>query len=136
MPGTPTPILGLAVPTVGGDSGSWGTELNADLAILDNLGAVVLYSESANFTVPAGTAVETLVRVTTGASTITITLPAPSSCQGKVFLVKKIDSGIGSVSVVPAVGTIDGNASWSVPNQFGFVRAISNGVNYDVIGTL
>lgn len=131
MPNTPTPNLGLAVPTVGGDNNTWGNELNGDLAILDNLGAASVVSESASFNAVASVFPEVIYRVTTGSSTITCTLPSPSACTGRIFTIKKIDSGIGMVSIV---GSIDGQSSWVRATQFSFVRVISNGASYDVIG--
>lgn len=132
MPNSPTPILGLSVPTVGGDSGIWGTELNTDLAILDFLGALAILSTAVNLTVPLSTAPETVILATAGAGGITITLPTPASCTGKVFTVKKVDSAIGAVTIQG--GTIDGNSSYIRSNQYSYARLLSDGVNYDVIG--
>ena len=134
MPGTPTPILGLAVPLIGGDNNTWGGELNGDLAILDSLGAMAIVATGVNYAAVIGIFPETLVRVTTGAGTIIVTLPAPAGCVGRVWTVKKVDSGAGSVSIVAAGGaTIDGSASYVRTMQYGFVRMISNGATYDVI---
>jgi len=131
MPGVPTPILGLAVPTIGGDVNSWGGELNADLAIPDNLGALAIFNINSNYSAIVSTAPETVIRVTTGAGTIVVTLPNPAICNGKLFTIKKVDSGVGQVSVV---GAIDGQASYIIGDQFSYVRLMSNGASYDVIG--
>lgn len=136
MPGTPTPILGLVVPTVGGDTGAWGTEINGDLAILDSLGVANVYNVSSNFTAVTGVFPENIILCTAGAVNIGVSLPAAASCKGRIFLIKKIDSGIGNVQITPAGGTIDGNANWILTNQYSFVRMVSDGVNFDVIGTL
>lgn len=136
MPGTPTPILGLVVPTVGGDTGAWGTEINGDLAILDSLGAANVYNVSSNFTAVTGVFPEVIIRCTTGPTNISVTLPTPGSCSGKIFFIKKIDSGLGNVVITPVSGTIDGNANWVLVNQYSFVRIGSNGVTFDVLGTL
>lgn len=135
MPGTPTPILSLVVPLVGGDVGVWGGELNGDLAIIDSLGALGLINTSINYAAVVGVCPETLIRVTTGASTIVITLPAPSaSNSGRVWTIKKVDSGAGSISIVAGgAATIDGQASYVRTMQYGYVRLLSNGVTYDVI---
>src|SRR5271154_3957542 len=124
MPGSPTPILGLPVPTVGGDNNTWGTELNAGLAIIDNLGAATVFNQNANFTAAVSVFPEVIYRVTTGGSMITATLPAPATCPGKIFTVKKIDAGIGQVVVS---GAIDGAANWTIGTQWGYVRVSSNG---------
>jgi hypothetical protein len=136
MPNTPTPILGLTVPTPAGDVGVWGNELNTDLAILDSLGALAIVSTAINYVAVVGVCPETLVRVTTGAATITVTLPAPAASNtGRVWTVKKVDSGGGSVSISATGGaTIDGAASYSLAAQYKYVRICSNGVTYDVVG--
>jgi len=132
MPGTPTPILGLTVPTVGGDSNTWGNELNGDLAILDNLGAAPNTSFTVNTNAAATVFPESVWRGTTGSSTITLTLPAPSAANlGKIFTVKKVDAGTGTLVVA---GTIDGATNYSLYNQYQYVRVQSNGSSYDIIG--
>jgi hypothetical protein len=134
MPGPSTPILGLTVPLVGGDNNAWGGELNGDLAILDSLGAMAIVATSVSYAAVVGIFPETLVRVTTGAGTITVTLPAPAGCVGRVWTVKKVDSGAGSVSIAVSGGAlIDGSASYVRTMQYGYVRVISNGASYDVI---
>jgi hypothetical protein len=131
MPGTPTPILGLAVPTIGGDSNLWGQELNGDLAILDNLGAVPIVPFLANIVASAGVFPEKTYEGTTGSATITCTLPAASVCAGKIFLVIKVDAGTGSITIV---GTINGIANYSLGNQWQYARIQSNGTAFRVIG--
>jgi hypothetical protein len=112
MPGSPTPICSFTVPTDGGDSGIWGAETNTNWPIADKLGALAQFDVSSNYIAVISTAAETYIRVTTGSSTITVTLPAPTSAiKGKVYTVAKVDSGTGQVSVVPASGTINGAAN-------------------------
>lgn len=132
MPSTPTPILDLSIPTVGGDSNIWGTELNANFAIIDNLGAasvVVVNSTPYNATINAFP--ETVFRCTTGASNLVFNLPAAALCAGKIFLVKKLDSAAGMVQVL---GSIDGASEFDLTNQYQYVRVYSNGSSFDVIG--
>jgi hypothetical protein len=132
MPSTPTPILSLTVPTVGGDANTWGTELNADLAILDNLGAAaVIPVNTTPYNATIGTFPETVFRCTTGASNMVFNLPAASLCSGKIFTVKKLDIGLGIVRVI---GSIDGQTEYDLTNQYQYVRVYSNGVTFDVIG--
>jgi hypothetical protein len=131
MPGTPTPILDLIVPTVGGDNNTWGTELNTDLGIIDNLGAATIINVNSAYVAVPNVFPETVYRVATGGSPLTFTLPTPASVTGKIFTIKKVDGGSGYVNVV---GPIDGQSSYFVINQFAVVRLISNGGSFDVIG--
>lgn len=131
MSGSPTPILGLIVPTIGGDTNVWGTELNTDLALIDNIGAVGLFARSANFAPQPQGYLETLWRVTTGTSTIVVTLPAAATYPGRIITIKKVDAAVGQVSIV---GSIDGQAAWDIATQYSYCRLVSNGVTYDVIG--
>jgi hypothetical protein len=133
VPGPPTPNLGLAVPTIGGDNNIWGAELNGDLAILDTLAICAIIATSVNLTLPLVNAVETVVRVTTGAGVVSVIMPSPN-VAGKIYTIKKIDAGVGSVSVVPSTGLIDGQASWVRATQYSYVRILANGSSYDVIG--
>jgi hypothetical protein len=136
MPSTPTPTLGLTVPTVGGDSNIWGTELNNNWAIIDKLGAVAIVSVSFSQAIPLFPFPETLVRVSTGAIVVTSTIPAASAAAGKIFTVKKIDAPSGTARIITADGSlIEGQTEWDLTNQFAFVRLLSNGVSYDVIGS-
>src|SRR5690348_11389868 len=135
MPGTPTPILALTVPTVNGDSGIWGSELNGDLAILDGLGALSVVNVSSNYNAVPGVAPENVIRVTTGTLTLTITLPPPALYVGRVFVVKKVDAGLGMVSVVASGGAaIDGQGSYIRDTQYSYVRLLATAGGYDVIG--
>lgn len=132
MPGTPTTNLGLTVPTVLGDSGIWGSELNTDLGIIDGLGIGPIVVQSSNFTATPSINPETYWRVTTGSGGVTATLPAASATAGKYLTFKKIDSGVGALTIS---GSIDGQTSYVVPAQFQGVRLFSNGSTYDVVGT-
>jgi hypothetical protein len=131
MPGTPTPNLGLTVPTVGGDNNIWGGELNSDLATIDGLALTAFLNVAANFNAnPSAVSPWMTYRVTTGVGAISGLLPSAASCPGKVITVKKVDSGTGTVTVT---GSIDGQASYILSGQFQYVTLLSNGVTFDVI---
>jgi hypothetical protein len=134
MPNPSTPNLGLTVPTPGGDLGTWGVEVNANWAVLDQLALMPFVPVNANYSAILTPFPEQVLRVTTGSSTIVVTLLPPASCPGKVWTILKIDAGSGQISIVPAAGTIGGLGSYVRTNQGGYVRVISNGVSYDVIG--
>lgn len=130
MPGTPTPILGLIVPTVGGDANLWGTELNTNLQTIDLVGATAIFSVSSNYTATISKSPLTLIKVTTSGLTINITMPDPATNTGKQYNIKKMDAGAGIVNVI---ATIDLQTSWQLTNQFQCLGITSNGVTYDVV---
>ncbi len=132
-----TPILGLPLPTVGGDFDTWGTKLLTGISITDFLGAGAVVNASANVLVIAGVFPEAFYRITTAGLTVTVTLPAPGTITaGKLFTVKKVDAGLGVAAVIVAgAGTIDNVLEWDLTNQYAFVRVLNNGVGYDVVGT-
>jgi len=136
MPSGTTTIIGLTIPTVGGDANIWGTELNTNLNIIDLLGVGTVSNVSSNFSVTFNAAAEQFYRVTTGGLTVTGTLPDPALLPlGKLFTIKVLDVG-GSVNIQcvnPAV-LIDGNVTWFLANQYNFVRLQAVGSAYDVVG--
>jgi hypothetical protein len=91
---------------------------------------LAISNQSTNFTVAN---FATLYRVTTAASTITVTLPTAIGFPGQLFIVKKIDSGVGTAILTPVGGqTIDGLASFTLSAQGQFMTLISNGSSWDV----
>jgi hypothetical protein len=133
LPGTPTPILSLTVPTVGGDSNIWGTELNTDLGIIDFLGALSVVNVSSAYSATRPIFPEMVIRVTTSGLAIPVTLPSSASVTGKIYTVKRLDAGAGTVRILAADG-IDNQTEWDLTNQYQFVRLYANGSSYDVIG--
>jgi hypothetical protein len=69
--------------------------------------------------------------VTTGSSTITCTLPTAVGNSTKIITIKKIDSGVGMVSVN---GPVDGFALYDLVNQNQYLTVISDGTNWWNIG--
>ena len=92
---------------------------------LTNVAAV-----SSNYSVGA---TDKAVEVTTGTSTIQITLPTPSGNQGRECIVSKIDSASGVVDVLPLSGTISGQSSIRVDSQWGAARFLCNGSAWRLI---
>jgi len=65
---------------------------------------------------------------------ITITLPNASTCAGRQYIIKKIDSTLNAVTVIPLSGqTIDGQSSISITIQNDLKRIISDGTNWYII---
>lgn len=135
MPGTPTPNLGLPTPTVGGDNGVWGYEYLAAMAILDGLGVVPTINISVNSVAVVGISPETVIRVTTAGVDVTFSLLPPALCLNRIWTMKKVDGAAGrAIMLAPAGVFIDGQPSWIRAQQYSYVRVVSNGVGYDVIG--
>jgi hypothetical protein len=126
-----TPNLGLTLPAIGADIGLWGAYWNNNAGIIDNLAVAPVVNINTNYNAAPGPFPETIIRVTTGVATVVVTLPNPASCPGKIFTVKKIDAGVGQVSIV---GSIDGFTSFVRTTQYSYVRLYSNGTSFDVIG--
>jgi hypothetical protein len=135
MPNTPTPTLGLAVPSVGSDVNQWGGELNSDLAIIDNLGDFPLLIVAASGTLAFSNVPETIIEAFGGAGGITLNLPIgiPAGIN-RSFVIKKMDATNGIVAVNALVSTIDGSSSYDLFNQYQYLRVLWDGSQWIVIG--
>ena len=87
---------------------------------------------SANYTITDTDGFDTIL-VSTGASNRTLTLPAVAANAGRRLLIKKTDSGIGTGTVSPNGGTIDGAASFTLSAQYNRIGIVSNGSNWQVV---
>lgn len=79
------------------------------------------------------TANDDVVLFSTGATTRTATLPAAATVTGKIYHIKKIDSGIGFVTVDPdGSETIDGDMTPDIVAQYESWMISSDGSNWHV----
>ena len=74
---------------------------------------------------------DSIILATGGAGGITLTLPAPVS--GKIFNIKKVDAGVGAITINTTSGTIDGAASKTIYYQYDSLTFVSDGTNYFLI---
>lgn len=82
-----------------------------------------------------------LIVVTTGAADKTITLPTGQTTSYtvngatyyRIYNIKKVDSGVGSVVITPASGTVDGSATYSFNTQYQSVTIQYDGTNWHII---
>jgi hypothetical protein len=74
-----------------------------------------------------------IVLVNASGGSRTITLPAPSSMRGAILNIKKIDSSLNAVIISAPSGTIDGNATRSLPYQWDSLSITSDGNNFYLI---
>lgn len=66
---------------------------------------------------------------------ITLTLPAASTSNGLVFKFKKVDSGVGPVTVAANSGDhIDGSVAYVLGQQYQFVEVACDGSVWHVVG--
>jgi len=92
--------------------------------------SLAISNQSTNFTIAN---FATLYRVTTAASTITVTLPTAVGVPGQLFIVKKIDSGVGTAILTPVGGqTIDTLTTFTLSAQGQFMGLVSNGTTWDI----
>jgi hypothetical protein len=88
-------------------------------------------SKSANYT---ATSSDYSIFCTGGSSGIIITLPASASNSGRIYVIKKVDSGLGKITIDGnASETIDGELTWVLTLQFESITIQSNGSNWYII---
>ncbi len=84
-------------------------------------------NKSADYTITDTDGYETIL-VTTGSSTITITMPSAANNLSRKIIVKKIDSGTGSVTVTRAGSDVlNGSNSKVVWGQYASIELMSDG---------
>src|SRR5277367_1641421 len=136
MPGANTPNLGLIIPTVGGDVGTWGPEVVEDLDILDALGQFAPTTFVANALITPGTNPWSVNYAQGGVGGIVLTLPAAAAYPGRIITVMKTDATVGTVTLAPFSGVINspsGSGNYILSGQYQYVTAHSDSVNWNVI---
>ncbi len=80
------------------------------------------------------TANDDVVLFSTGGTTRTATLPAASTVTGKIYHIKKIDAGVGLVTIDGnGSETIDGDVTPDITAQYESFMIVSDGSNWHVI---
>jgi len=141
-----TPLLGLALPTTGDLSGTWGTTVNTAITDLldDAVAGTVTLSANADVTLTTTNGADNQARnavilwtASNGATTRNITAPA----QSKAYIV--INAGTGSIVVrgsgpTTGITITSGTRALVAWNGSDFVKIVSNPVilTTDVSGTL
>jgi hypothetical protein len=72
-----------------------------------------------------------IVLATGGTSGITLTLPSPTN--GKIFNIKKVDTGAGAITINTSSGTIDGSASKIITAQYDSLTIASSETDFFII---
>ena len=74
------------------------------------------------------------VRMSTGNSNRTVNLPAASEVFGRIYIVKKVDAGTGTVTIdANSAETIDGASTQIIVTQYNTYTIQSNGTGWDII---
>jgi hypothetical protein len=94
-------------------------------------------SSTGSISVDAIETIELASNSTSPVASITRTLPAAAGVNGYIVTVKKVDSGAGAV-IVQGNGSpaesIDGAITWTLSNQYQYVRLLCDGTSWHVIG--
>lgn len=91
---------------------------------------LIVVATSINFAVTPGS----IALVTTGAGTITATLPTAVGIVGQNAYIKKVDSGAGQVTVATtSAQTIDGLSTYVLTDQWQYAEVISDGANWQIV---
>lgn len=122
------------------------TVANAGQPVVLNSAGVIdptLLASTLKPTLPVGTVStnynvlisDAVLLCTTGSSSFTVTMLDATSVRSQQFIIKKVDSGSGVVTIGTSFGqTIDGKSTYTLINQNQFVSVISDGTNWQVIG--
>jgi hypothetical protein len=127
------------LPTVGGNSGTWGGILNTFLSVSLNGDGTMspaavaaafakISTQSSNYNLGA-----TQGEVVLASGTITITLPSAAG-NDYYYTVKKTDSSANTITIATISSqTIDGGSSASLLVQYASITLVSDGSNWNVI---
>ena len=76
--------------------------------------------------------------IITGDATLaafTITLPTAIGVTGQTYTIKRINSGSNAVTVgTTSAQTIDGSSSYTLSSQYKYVKVVSDGTNWIIVG--
>ena len=76
-----------------------------------------------------------IVLATAGSSAVTVNLPAAANNSGRELIIKKVDSGTGSITVdANASETIDGFLTVQIAFQYDVIRIVCDGTGWNYVG--
>ena len=101
---------------------------------LSNCSGLPLQSQSTKTSAYTVTSTDDVILADTTSAAFSITLPTAVGIGGKVYTIKKINSGANIATVATTTSqTIDGQTSYSLSAQYSGVSVISNGANWFII---
>lgn len=72
--------------------------------------------------------------VDTTAGAVTVNMPSPATCGGRIFYIKNTGGGAtNNVTLSISSGSIDGASSLTMNNDFAAVTLVSDGANYFIL---
>jgi len=127
------------------DFNSWTTRFFIDAAGNTGIGSITPTSRlhvSGSFALPLSTQTASYTATSSdhtilcNAGSMTVTLPAASGASGRVYVIKKISSTAGTITIDPnGTETIDGVATnTSISAQYQSLTVQSNGTSWFIIG--
>lgn len=97
-------------------------------------GVDTVQSASVNTTLTIAASTNYFVKATAGAGGISITLPTSVGLTGQKVRIKKVDSGVGTVTVgTTSAQTIDASTTYPLTNQWQYVTVESDGSNWLIV---
>lgn len=110
-------------------------DLDANGTVYTTYGATGLLAVASKSTTYTATTADELVLCTAGSGGWTLTLYTAVGNTGRLLRVKKVDSGLGTVTVdANGSQTIDGQLTYAIQTQWASVTLASDGSNWVVIG--
>ena len=136
----------VRLPTVGGDSGNWGTVLNEYLGTEHGADGThskaftkhlimkaTVVTSGATYAI-SGTADQIIIVNKTSGSATEVTLPS-SPTAGMMYIIKdgKGDAATNNITITPAAGTIDGGANLIINGNYASVNLVYNGTEWNIV---
>ena len=113
-------------------SGNNSTESpNSTLQVNGSFSAKVVTVENQDYTMGDR---DYFLKDATGDNGYDVVLPAAATCAGRTYIIKKIDSGTGSVTVYSPGCDIDNDSNYILSGQNSALTVISDGSNWQIIG--
>ena len=102
---------------------------------------ITIYAEDISFSVREYTSTQTLsadnylVLLDCSQTGITVTLPAASSHQNRMYTIKKTDNSVNKVTIdANSTETIDGEKTIELKTQYAYVTIVCDGTEWFIIG--
>lgn len=139
-------ISSSVLPTAG-TAGTYGTPAQIPVFVTDIYGRIIsvtntaisfpsgppgVLTKTANYTVLIADGLNLLVKADCTSGPVTITLYTAVGHAGSIIAVKKVDISANQLTIASAGGTIDGNATVIVGQQFVSYSMISDNANWNI----